>query len=87
MPLPALITHLKYLDAPRYPSEWLVAVERRLDEMAGVKQTAAQTSAQSKAVPPVPLRLGGAEVIIVAAVIVLVIILLTTKGGPGGAGV
>lgn len=81
VPLPALITHLKYLDAPRYPSEWLVAVERRLDEMAQVKQTVA---AEVKAAQPVPLRIGGAEVIIVAAVIVLVILLLTTKGGPGG---
>lgn len=82
VPLPALIAHLKFLDAPRYPSEWLVSVERRLEEMSDAKQMAA---AKAKAGQPVPLKFGGAEVIIVAAVIVLVILLLTTKGG-GGAG-
>jgi hypothetical protein len=85
VPLPALIVNLKYLDAPRYPSEWLVAVQKRLEEMAQTKQTAAaQATAQAKSAQPVQLKLSGVEVVLVAAVIVLVILLLTTKGGPGG---
>jgi hypothetical protein len=80
--LPAMIVNLKYLDAPRYPSEWLVEVQMRLNEMVQTKQTAA---AQAKATQPVPLKFTGVEVALVAAVIVLVIILLTTKGGPGSA--
>jgi TIR domain-containing protein len=85
-PLPALIVNLKYLDAPRYPSEWLVAVQKRLDEMAQTKQSAA-VQAQAKAAQPVQLKLTGVEVVLVAAVIVLVILLLTTKGGPGAGAV
>jgi hypothetical protein len=85
VPLPALIVNLKYLDAPRYPSEWLVAVQKRLDEMAQTKQAAAQITPQTKTTQPVQLKLTGVEVALVAAVIVLVIILLTTKGGPGAA--
>ena len=84
VPLPALIANLKYLDAPRYPSEWLVEVQKHLADMAQTKQTAAaQAAAQSKTAQPVPLTFTSGEVILVAAVIVLVIILLTTKGGPG----
>lgn len=84
--LPAMIVNLKYLDAPRYPSEWLVEVQMRLNEMVQTKQTAAaQATPQAKAAQPVPLKFTGVEVALVAAVIVLVIILLTTKGGPGSA--
>ena len=86
VPLPALIVNLKYLDAPRYPSEWLVAVQKRLDEMAQSKQpAAAQIAPQTKAAQPIQLKLTGVEVALVAAVIVLVILLLTTKGGPPAA--
>jgi len=87
VPLPALIAHLKYLDAPRYPSEWLVEVQKHLGDMAQTKKTAAaQTPTQSKSIQPVPLTFTPAEAFLVAAVIVLVIVLLTTKGGPGAPG-
>jgi hypothetical protein len=86
VPLPALIANLKYLDAPRYPSEWLVAVQKHLGDMAQTKQTTARAVTQSKTTQPVPLTFTPAEAFLVAAVIVLVIVLLTTKGGPGAPG-
>ena len=87
VPLPALIAHLKYLDAPRYPSEWLVEVQQHLGDMAQTKNTAAaQAASESKTTQPVPLTFTPTEGFLVAAVIVLVIVLLTTKGGPGPPG-
>jgi hypothetical protein len=85
--LPALIENLKYLDAPRYPSEWLVEVQKHLADMAQTKQiTAAQAAARSRAAQPVALTFTTGELVLVSAVIVLVILVLTTKGGPGTLG-
>lgn len=66
--LPALISGTKYIDAPRYPSEWLLTVQQRLNEMASAKQISTSKPAER--------RLSAAEVALIAAVIVIVVVLL-----------